>query len=75
MTATETYAIIDSEGYYGDWCTVWETYTDAAKAHGAKLRGGSSVRLVSGCHEQAGDKVSRGIVQDMIAAGLWKVVR
>lgn len=68
------YAIIDAEGYCGDIVTVWSTHHDEKTARGAKLRGGKSVRLISGCHKQPGDKLPRAAVHDLLARGDWKVV-
>lgn len=75
MTTTDTtYALIDADGHYGDYCTIWETYTDAAKARGGKLRGGRSVRLIEGCHRDKGDRVPRAAVADLLATGSWRVL-
>lgn len=71
-TTSETYAVIPAPGYHGDWVTVYATFSTAAKALAYAKQGGC--RVLQGCEHAKGDKISRGIVQDMISRGDWKVV-
>jgi hypothetical protein len=68
----ETYTIIDAPGYHGDYVTVYRKFDDIHKARAFCKSGG--LRILAGCDgHEVGDKIGRGIVQDMINAGHWTV--
>lgn len=66
------YAVIDAPGWHGDYVSVYASYTDLNKAKSFARRG--ACRILAGCDMPKGAKIGRGIVDDMIQAGLWKVV-
>lgn len=67
---------IDAPGYSGDYVTVWGVAHSKEKAWELNKRGGKSVQVVEcadGLHEK-GDKISRGVVDQMLAAGRWRAI-
>ena len=74
-TTKTTCILIPAPGYHGDWVTVYATAKSIDAAMRTAKRMGGGVRILAGVTgHKKGDKIGRGVVQDMISAGHWQVV-
>ena len=71
-TTGESYAVIDAEGYHGDWTRVYATFDTEVKAKNYAKRG--TCRVLKGCDKPKGARIAQGVLQAMIDGGWWKVV-
>ena len=71
MNDRPNYAIIDGEGHYGSAATVWSVHTTEQDARRALRRSGSSVQLIAGCDCTVGEKIPRGVLNDLFYCGAW----
>lgn len=65
------YAIIDADGHYGSAATVWSVHTTEQDARRALRLGGASVQLIAGCDCTVGEKILRGVLNDLCNCGAW----
>ena len=67
--------LIPAPGHHGDWISVYATAKTEESARRAARRMGGGVRILSGVTgHKKGDRIGRGVVQDMISSGRWRVV-
>jgi hypothetical protein len=68
------FAIIPAEGFDGDVVRVQSVHTTVEDARKARTWRGQ--RIIAGMsNPREGARLGRGVIKDMLAAGLWREVR
>jgi hypothetical protein len=69
------YAIIPAPGHHGDYVTIYSTHKTEKAAQAAYRKAGGGVRLLAGVEgHKKGERLPRGVVQDMLARGDWRAL-
>jgi hypothetical protein len=69
MKAT-SFIVVDALGYYGDFVAIHSSHKTAAAAIKAAKHPGKAA--LAGCDKKKGDRIPRGVLEDMIACGHWQ---